>query len=338
MIAPHGDVAVPASRYPARAADRDRWVVERRAPRPRHDPWHAPTVLVEPERSVSGEVVDVATIFLVGRECPWRCVMCDLWQHTIAGDTPRGAIPAQVRAAMATLRAASVPPSQVKLYNAGSWFDRRAVPPADDGAVAEALDPTTHVIVESHPALIGSRTWRFRDALAAGGRSLEVAIGLETAHPTALAALNKRLTLDGFARAAARLTTHGVSLRVFLLIHPPWIAADQQQAWLRRSVTIAFDCGASVVSLVPLRSGHALEALATEVAVGPPTLADVERSVAEVLDLARGRLFVDLWDAERLHACTACGPQRRQRLLRFNLDQALGPSDSCARCGEVPAA
>ncbi|MBA2353103.1 MAG: hypothetical protein H0V80_00395, partial [Acidobacteria bacterium] len=88
MIAPHGDVAVPASRYPARAADRDRWVVERRAPRPRHDPWHAPTVLVEPERSVSGEVVDVATIFLVGRECPWRCVMCDLWQHTIAGDTP----------------------------------------------------------------------------------------------------------------------------------------------------------------------------------------------------------------------------------------------------------
>ena len=41
----------------------------------------------------------MATVLLTGRECPWRCAMCDLWTYTTVGDTPRGAIPAQVAAA-----------------------------------------------------------------------------------------------------------------------------------------------------------------------------------------------------------------------------------------------
>ena len=41
------------------------------------------------------------------------------------------------------------------------------------------------MIVESHPSLVGERTWRLRDRLARGSHTtrLEVAMGLETAHP-----------------------------------------------------------------------------------------------------------------------------------------------------------
>lgn len=329
-----------ATGYPSRSADRDAWVVARRGARPAHDPWHHQGVTVEPERSADGQVVDVATVFLTGRECPWRCVMCDLWRHTTAADTPGGAIPTQIQRARTALQARASAPSHVKLYNAGSFFDRRAVPPEDDPAIVEALHGMSHVIVESHPALIGDRTWRFQEALTSRQHgSLEVAMGLETAHPGALAALNKRITVEGFARAATRLAAHGVALRVFLLLHPPWIPAHEQRTWLRRSVTTAFECGASVVALVPTRSGEgALSAIATRAGFLPATLPDVEASVAAVLPAARGRVFVDLWDFDRLASCSACATARRARLNRLNLDQMVPPPFTCTVCGDAPAA
>ena len=120
-------------------------------------------------------------------------------------------------------------PSVIKLYNAGSFFDARAVPPQDDDAIADALRPFTRVVVESHPSLVGDRTWRLRDRLTRDGRTtrLEVAMGLETAHPIALERLNKGITVESFAAAAHALADHDVDLRVFLLIHPPFVPPER---------------------------------------------------------------------------------------------------------------
>lgn len=65
--------------------------------------------------------------------------MCDLWTSTLPGDTPRGAIPAQIRAALAELP----PARRIKLYNAGSFFDPKAIPPDDDGEIADLLGAST---------------------------------------------------------------------------------------------------------------------------------------------------------------------------------------------------
>ena len=54
----------------------------------------------------------------------------------------------------------------MKLYNAGSFFDPRAVPDADYEGVAAALAGLSRVIVESHPALVGPRVDRLLGALA----------------------------------------------------------------------------------------------------------------------------------------------------------------------------
>jgi len=70
------------------------------------------------------EAVPVATIFLTNRECPWRCVMCDLWKNTLIDSVPLGAIPSQIDYALARLPAAR----QIKLYNSGSFFDTQAIP------------------------------------------------------------------------------------------------------------------------------------------------------------------------------------------------------------------
>ena len=82
--------------------------------------------------------------------------------------------------------------SHLKLYNAGSFFDPRAIPPEEYPAIARLAAPFRRTIVECHPALVGPRCLAFRDLLS--GR-LEVAMGLETAHPEVLERLNKRMTL-----------------------------------------------------------------------------------------------------------------------------------------------
>jgi radical SAM enzyme (TIGR01210 family) len=301
--------------------------------------------MVEDERTAAGETAAVATVFLTGRECPWRCVMCDLWMFTTTQDTPAGAIPRQIADAWAGIASAGGDvPRRIKLYNAGSFFDPRAVPVADYDAVALCLRVFEHVVVESHPALVGDRVDRLREALLrhrdskAPGVELEVAMGLETANERALARLHKGMTLAQFARAAGELRRRRVAVRAFLLVPPPFVAPQEEAESLRRSLDFAFENGASVVSLIPTRTGNgALDALAGQGLFRAPRLADLEGALQGALPETRGRVFADLWDLERFANCRVCLSARSERLRRLNLDQVAQPALTCARCGQATA-
>jgi len=201
------------------------------------------------------------------------------------------------------------------------------------------LSGLSRVIVESHPSLVGDRTRRLLDSLAshAAATRLEVAMGLETAHPDALERLHKRMTRDSFARGADRLAALGAALRVFLLVSPPFVASEEQDDWLMRSVDAAFELGASVVSLIPTRSGNgAIDTLVADGAFTPPRLRDLERSLALALPRRPGldrRVFADLWDLDRFADCAACLEARRARLHTMNLTQAQAPDVECRQCG-----
>jgi uncharacterized Fe-S cluster-containing MiaB family protein len=83
--------------------------------------------LVEPECSADGLVEDVATLFLTNRECPFRCLMCDLWKNTTDDRISVGSIPNQIDHAFAQLRELRQA-AHVKLYNSGNFFDAQAIP------------------------------------------------------------------------------------------------------------------------------------------------------------------------------------------------------------------
>jgi radical SAM enzyme (TIGR01210 family) len=253
--------------------------------------------------------------------------MCDLWQNTLTESVPAGAIPEQIRAALSRL-----PPARwVKLYNAGSFFDPRAIPRDDYPAIARHLSGFERVIVEAHPAVCGDATLRLRDLLDG---SLEVALGLETIHPEVLPRLNKRMTLEEFRRAAAFLREAGISLRVFVLVGLPFVAPREAVDWALRSAKFALDCGAAVVSLIPTRSGNgAMDALEERGDFSPSDLAAVEEATASGLALRRGRILADLWDLERFSRCGACFAARADRLRAMNLAQAVSPPVSCRACG-----
>lgn len=267
------------------------------------------------ESDEAGIVRPGLTLFLTNRECPWRCLMCDLWRETTLTPVPPGAIPRQIRKVLQEAPAAQ----WIKLYNAGSFFDAGAIPPADHPEIAALVKAFPRVIVECHPTLIGPRVLEFRDRL--GGSMLEVALGLESAHPDVLLRLNKRMVLADFQRAAGFLRQAGVEVRTFLLLPPPFLPTPESIDWVIRSVRIAFEAGASVVSLVPTRANHGvLEGLRRLGQFQEPTLEQIEQTFERSLALRMGRVLVDLWDLDRFHA----GPdlsQRRDRLQRMNLSQ-----------------
>jgi hypothetical protein len=59
------------------------------------DPLKPHAFFLEEERTASGDIASTATILLTNKECPWRCLMCDLWKNTLTYTVPAGAIAKQ---------------------------------------------------------------------------------------------------------------------------------------------------------------------------------------------------------------------------------------------------
>lgn len=312
--------------YPARGVERDQWILAQRPARTALHPRVPYAFLVEDECTAAREVISVATVFLTNRECPWRCVMCDLWRNTLPEKIPARAIPQQIDYALEQLP----PARQIKLYNSGSFFDPNAIPVEDYPAIAARTKSFDRTIVESHPSLLKQECLQFRDLLS---NQLEVAMGLETVHPEILDKLNKRMTLSQFSDAAAYLRFNKIDLRVFILVQPPFMKAQEALYWAQRSLDFAFDCGATAATLIPTRANNgAMEALMQLGEFSPPRLGIVEAAASYGLTLNRGRVFVDLWDLGIGVPACPCYVARIDRLREMNLRQHLFDPISCIHC------
>ncbi len=159
-------------------------------------------------------------------------------------------------------------------------------------------------------------------------------MGLETAHPEVLGKLNKRMTLAQYAEAAAKLRGWGVALRSFVLLQPPFMGPEQAVMWACRSIDFAQECGATAVTVIPTRGGNgAMEALSRAGEFVAPDVWALEQSLEYGLGRNRGRVFVDLWDFDRIACCGDCRDVRRERLARMNLSQQIEAAVVCSECG-----
>ena len=281
--------------------------------------------LHEQEPGADGTLRNVNTIFLTNKECLFKCTMCDLWRHTTDGPTPEGAIPEQIRFALGKLP----PASDVKLYNNGNFFDRKAIPAADYPEIADLLGNYDNVIVENHPKLCGKFILEFRDLL---NGSLEVALGLETIHPEVLPKLNKQVTSENFSTAVRFLTENNIKTRAFILLNPPFLTgAEENIEWSLKSVEFAFSQGVETCSIIPTRSGNGImDKLQCEGEFIPPTLNAFEEVIDRAFELNAGRVFADIWDLHPFSECDNCFEERKERLNRMNLQQTVLPKVQCS--------
>jgi radical SAM enzyme (TIGR01210 family) len=278
----------------------------------------------EKERSLDGEVKNVSAILLTNRECPYSCLMCDLWKHTTKETVPTGAIPAQIEFALQKLS----PATHLKLFNNGSFFDPRAIPVEDYQQIALLSSGFDNVLVESHTAFVGKESLEFSRMLEG---QLQVAIGLETVHPEILPRLNKGMRLEDFKRSVGFLQSNGISTRAFILLRPPFLDEAEGLEWACRSIDFAFACGVDTCSVIPVRAGNGtLDKLALEGYFQEPAIHSLERVIEYGIGLQKGQVFADLWDLERFSRCDSCFASRKERLMQINLTQEYMKTVECS--------
>jgi radical SAM enzyme (TIGR01210 family) len=295
----------------------DRWILSRRGKKNVVDPLRPYGWLVEKERAASGNIEDTGIIFLTNRECPYHCLMCDLWKNTTDEPVPVGAIPGQIEWALNRL----APAKQLKLYNSGSFFDGKAIPEEDYPEIAALVSRFDTLIVESHPRLINTKCLQFRDMLKPG---LEVALGLETVHPEIIRKLNKRMTLEDFENTVGFLTRHGIRTRAFILLRPPFLSEDEGVYWAERSIDFAFQVGVECCTVIPVRAGNgAMDLLQEKGDFTPPQIQSLEKVLEYGIGLGAGRVFADTWDLGLFSDCDRCLVERTGRIHTMNLHQEV---------------
>ncbi len=300
-----------------------KWIHSQRGKRNAVDTNKPYAFLVEKERLMTGEVEDVATIFLTNRECPFTCLMCDLWNNTTYYTVESGTIPAQIEFALSQLPKVK----HIKLYNSGNFFDRKAIPPSDYPAIIGLLQGFETVLVENHPKLISRDILDFRDKLHG---NLQVAMGLETAHPEVLKLLNKSMTLEDFSNACGFFNSYSIPVRVFILLRPPFLNEQEGVLWAERSIDFSFNNNAECCVIIPTRPGNgALDSLAERQLFHPPDLSSLEEVQSYGVGLNRGRVFADLWNLEQFSDCPACFEERKERMHRMNMEQNLSDPIRC---------
>lgn len=301
----------------------DALVLQHRGPRNKVDPLKPYAYLIEPEYCTNGKVEDVATLFLANRECPFRCLMCDLWKNTTVDRVPDGAIVKQIESALSELPYAP----HVKLYNSGNFFDEQAIPRADRLRIPDLVRDRKTVIVECHPKLVDSRCYDFAKSIKP---RLQVAMGLETVDPNVWPRLNKRMTLDDYKRATHKLVDHDIKVRSFILLRTPFQSEFAGVEWAMRSIDFAFEHGVECCAVVPTRGGNGLMELLEKTGdYSPPSMRSMETVLEYGLSLAKGRVFMDLWDIEKFYDCTSCSSKRAQRIQTMNMTQIFSSTVPC---------
>ena len=301
----------------------DKWIRSLRGKKNYTDPDLPYAWSVEPERNMVGKVESTATVFLTNRECPFACLMCDLWKNTTDISIPAEQIVNQISGVMNHIDQAR----HLKLYNSGNFFDTKAIPENAYIPIAGLVKRFTTLIVESHPKLINDKSIKFKDLLEP---ELQVAIGLETSNPMVLSRLNKQMTLLDFHQATQFLSSHRIPVRAFILLRPPFLEEKEAVKWAKRSIDFAFDSGVECCVIIPTRGGNgALEILHEQGYFEQPEIESLEEVLEYGVGLKAGRVFADLWDIENFSHCNECLDARKKRIHEINLSQVISERIVC---------
>jgi hypothetical protein len=222
-------------------------------------------------------------------------------------------------------------PVEVDLYCSGSYLNAEEIPTEAQAALlaeAAARPEVAALLIETRPEYATPEALA-RAMAAAGGKPLEVAVGLESANEEILAKrIHKGFTWDEFAASAERVAASGARLAVYVLLKP--IATGEGEAIEDSVVTCTrvFALGARLgvqtrAALEPcfVAPGTPLHEAFLAGQYRPPWLWSVVEVVTRVAPL--GQVLVGLCEEgmdapEAPHNCELCSSEVRAALARFN--------------------
>lgn len=268
----------------------------------------------------------IGTAYLSNGACPLSCVYCALYLQAGTGAVPGAEIARQIRDARRQLAGIS----GIKLYNGSSLFEPRSIRQRgeDRESIAAEVADLDLVVVEAR----SEQASRAPDLARRLRGRLEVAIGLEAADDALLRALGKPTTVGRFREAAARLRSEGILLRAFVLVQPPFVGPSRAARLALDTFDLAVECGARVVSLLPVVSQHApMERLRASGDFTEISREGYFRIVASCAERGGAVVLAETEALDRLPTCPDCGEDRATALSVLNATGRLARVE-CGRC------
>ena len=211
----------------------------------------------------------------------------------------------------------------LKIFTSGSFFDDREIP----SSFREYIYSTVRdlglkkLIVESRPEFVTDS--RMREISA--DFTMEVGIGLETSDDFIREnCINKGFTFEDFVKASAILRNHGIRIKVYLLLKPPFLSENEAIKDVISSAK-AVKKYADVISLnlTNIPSGTYIEMLWKKRLYRPPWL----WSAVEAMKMVRKTGIEVISDPVAAgkqrgpHNCGKCDYEVADAIRRFSLTQ-----------------
>jgi hypothetical protein len=150
-----------------------------------------------------------------------------------------------------SMRCALARRPHIKLYNSGSFFDPRAIPWPTIRRSRHCW--TLRARHRREPSRADRRELSALPGLIAG--RLEVAMGLETVHPTSSSPAQQAHDPRTIRRGGRAIESSAIDLRVFILVNRRFCPKPKPYTGPQRSLDFAFQCGARPRDLSSPREG-----------------------------------------------------------------------------------
>lgn len=231
---------------------------------------------------LEGKSREERVLILRTRGCSWSyhsgCSMCGYWDDTNP-DIGKKELEKQISEFLEEFPKGDV----LKIFTSGSFFDPIEVESELQFSIIDrVLEGYRFLVVESRPEYIK----KVKGKLAKYSGKLQVAIGLESINEDILKySLNKNYGLEDFNESAETLHQEGISVRVYLLLKPPYLSEEESIIDAIKSAK-EVSKNADFISINPMniQKGTLVERLYMEGSYRPPWL----WSVVQVLNDLRG--------------------------------------------------
>ena len=276
-----------------------------------------------------GEKVRAMVVIMRTNGCCWvrhgGCTMCGYREASLSQVTEDD-LNKQIDQALSRYKGEPF----VKLYTSGSFLDDNEVPPSVRARVFEEFKGCSRILFESRPEFITPETVSTLPA------NVTVALGLESSDPEVLkTSVRKGFTPADIERAGRLLKEHGLGVRTYLLLKPPFMTEDMAIEDAVRSARFA-DAFSDEISVNPLnvQRGTYVERLWKRGEFRSPwiwSLIEVFKQLSGTVD-ARLMSSPSGGGAMRgVHNCGSCDSKVLEAVERFSYSQ--DPKDLEVTCG-----
>ncbi|MFX0198487.1 MAG: archaeosine biosynthesis radical SAM protein RaSEA [Candidatus Hodarchaeota archaeon] len=240
------------------------------------------------------ERIKALTIVLRTHGCSWArehggCLMCGYSKDSAPIAPQPQFLLDQFYFALEKAKNSSL--SVVKIYTSGSFFDEKEIPHKTRIKMLKhlsSLPSLRNVILETRPEYVKAEVIEETKRLL-NKKTLEVAMGLETSNDYIREkCIHKGFQYQDYIQAAKKIREHDCSLRVYLLLKPPFLTEQEAIVDTITSALMAVRDGATTVSINPVvvHKGTILEVFWKQKSYRPPWL----WSVLETLEQIRVKL------------------------------------------------